>query len=250
MPIIPFIPLIGAGLGAAGNILGGTKGARTSESANNTSGTFQDTSSTTGNTSSQFDSYNRGDSLNVVRPADQPEYAGLRDMLISTATNRLGAGSGGLIPGIQATGLQNINRGADLAHQSLQNRLTSRGLGGTAVEGAGLSNLEDRRYGSSNQFLNVDVPRMARDFENQDFDMAASLLGFNRPTLTTTGQNSAIAGGNTAGTSQQDTNRSGSSTGLFSGSSVAPGSTTGNALGSIGDLLGFLYGAGMLGGGR
>jgi len=101
-------------------------------------------------------------------------------MLINQAMQRLQEGPD-VISGIQAQGLRNINEGSNLSQQALENRLTSRGLGGTAVEGAGLSDIETRRFGEQSRFLNEAIPALERQFQSQDLADALAVFGYRLP---------------------------------------------------------------------
>jgi hypothetical protein len=108
-------------------------------------------------------------------PIEQPEFSPLRDQLLKTAMGRLQSPST-LGPGLEATGMRNINANADLTRQSMENRLGGAGLLGSGVHGAGLNNLDMRRFGDINDLQNIEIPRLERDFANQDFNMANNLF--------------------------------------------------------------------------
>ena len=114
-------------------------------------------------------------SANQQTAIEPPEYTGLRDLLISTATKRLSSPSS-LGPGFEATGIRTINQNADLTQQSLENRLGAAGLLGSGVHGAGLTNLETRRFGDINDLSNIEIPRLERELSNQDIDLATRIF--------------------------------------------------------------------------
>ena len=103
------------------------------------------------------------------------EYQPLRDLLISTAMNRLKTPST-LMPGFEATGIRNINENVGLMRQSLENRLGGAGLLGSGVHGAGLTSLEMGRFRDINDLQNIGLPRLERDFANQDVDLATRIF--------------------------------------------------------------------------
>jgi hypothetical protein len=161
------------GLGAAGGFLSGRKGAR------------QQT---------------------AIEP---PEFMPLRDQLISKALERL-RGQSTLPGGYLAEGVQNINRNAALAQQALENRMGGAGLLGSGIHGAGISDLGSRRFGDINQLENIAIPRMERDFANQDIGLASGIFGQRVP------------------------------------GTQLPGSALGEGLGSGAELLAYMYGQGNL----
>lgn len=179
MPVVPFLPAIIGAAGSVGSALISRTGARTQTS----------------------------------KPLEPPEFSPLRDSLMKQAMGRLNSPSG-LAPGFEATGLQNINQNAGLAQQSLENRLGGAGLLGSGIHGAGLSNLETRRFGDVNRLQNIEIPRLERDFQNQDFQSALQLYGARNPGTQT----------------------------------VLPGSAAGSGIGTAAELLAFLYGSGAFGG--
>jgi len=103
------------------------------------------------------------------------EFSELSALLREQAAEKLRSPSA-LPEGFISSGISNINRGADLAEQSLSNRLTSRGLAGSPVEGAGLTNLEISRFGQINQLENVTAPLAEQDLQDRDFRNALSLF--------------------------------------------------------------------------
>ena len=143
---------------------------------------------------------------------EPPEYQPLRDLLISTAMKRLESPST-LGPGFLAEGVQNINQGSDLARQSMENRLGASGLLGSGVHGAGLTGLETRRFGDINRLENIDIPRLEREFGNQDVDLATRIFSQRVPGV------------------------------------QLPGSAAGSGISTAAEMLAMLYGRRLIGGG-
>ena len=146
-------------------------------------------------------------SANKQTPIESPEFSPLRDQLIATAMKRLQSPSS-LGPGFEATGIRNINENSDLLRQSMENRLGGAGLLGSGVHGAGLNKLDISRFGDINDLQNIEIPRLERDFANQDVDLATSIFNSRK-------------------------------TGV-----QLPGSATGSLFTSAGNMLAYLYGQG------
>lgn len=193
------IPAALTGLSAVGGALGQRKGARTGEQ----SSTFDNTYTTTPNIS--------------------PENASLADLTRSMITKRLSSPTP--LAGYQAQGLGNINRTSDLVRQSIQNRLSSAGLGGSPIEGNALAQAELSRGGQVAGFLNQ-LPLLERELGGRDIEMASRFGALQPHGTTATGR--------------------GSSAGTF----TAPGSALSGAFGDTASMLGWLAGMGMLGGGQ
>jgi hypothetical protein len=147
------------------------------------------------------------------------------DMMRGIFTKRLMPGGSSLPAGFVEEGISGINRNADLSQQSLENRLSGRGLLGSGGYGAGTTDIESRRFGDINNLELVQAPRMEREFQDLDLSGAMNLYGLQRPTVTTTG----------------------SQTGT--GTQTAPGSALGSGLTGSAQLMAYLLGKGVLGGG-
>ena len=144
-------------------------------------------------------------------PIEQPEFSPLRDQLLQTAMKRLQSPST-LGPGFEATGIRNINTNADLSRQSMENRLGGAGLLGSGIQGAGLNNLEMRRFGDINDLQNIEIPRLERSFANEDIGLATNIFNSRK-------------------------------TGV-----QMPGSAVGSGLSTAAELLAYLYGRGAFNG--
>jgi hypothetical protein len=121
--------------------------------------------------------------------------------------------------GYEANGISDINSTFDPIEMSVNNSLTSRGLGTSPVAGAADATLGAARGGSIAQFLNT-IPDRRRQMENEDFD-AARMFYATRPMGTTTTQKGTV---------------------------INPGNVAAGAFGSAGEMLAYLAGKGLLGG--
>lgn len=163
-------------------------------------------------------------SAQTSAPTVNPEYSPLQKMLIDRATASLGSPTS-LPRGYEEGGIRTINKTYDLAGQSLGNSLTARGLGGSAIAGAGESRLASGRASDIVQFQSQ-LPLVQRQLQQEDLANAMSMLNFGMG-RTNTGTNTGT------GTSTSQSNS---------------GSPWGAGLGSIGQVLGFMYGNGSFGG--
>jgi hypothetical protein len=156
-------------------------------------------------------------STNTITPTFAPEFKTLSDMLRFRAEDRLRNSVD--MGGYQASGVANINDAFAGIQQASDNNLTSRGLATSPVAGAVGANLQTARGGSIAEFLNT-IPLLQRQLQDQDTASALNVLNIGRGTTST-------------GT----------------GTGVAPGSAAGGAFGSAAEMLAFLAGQGLLGGG-
>ncbi len=193
-PAMPFlIPALGSvGASAVGGALAGRAGNRTQTSESSRTGS--------------------------ITPIEPEQFKGLEDLLIGRATGRLNSPIP--IEGLRAGGISGINDVFNTSRQSLENRLTNRGLSTSPVAGAGEATLEASRASEISRFENQ-LPLIERSLQDEDFRNALALFG-QRP-----------IGQRTEGTS--------------TGEVVFPGSPTGGAFSGAGSMLGFLIGQGILG---
>lgn len=191
-----------------------------------------------------------------------PEYQGLGDNMKSILAGRLASGvSGGPSPfgqGYLSTGTAAINDQYGTMRKALENRLSSSGMFGSAgPTEAGYGYLDANR-GRDIANLRGQVPLLDRQLQDQDLGMAAQLarvfgLGQKQHSESTTN------------TTQRGTSTSSSSGGGGGGSIIPPnilpdafyqahagesGGGLTNTLGTIGGILGLLYGMGVFGGGN
>lgn len=183
---LAWLPAALGGASAVGGLLSNTKGART------------------------------GQQTNTTVPVEPAGYATLGDLLRSRAVERLRSSMD--MSGLEANGIADINSAFDPVEMSVNNSLTSRGLGTSPVAGAADATLGAARGGSIAQWLNQ-IPQIQRDYQSQDFAAANSVFA-SRP----------------LGSTQ-------------SGTVINPGSAAGSAFGSAAEMLAFLAGQGLLGGG-
>lgn len=145
-------------------------------------------------------------------------YASLGDLLRKRITDRLNSTYD--LSGYEANGLTDINDAFSGAQTNLNADLTARGLATSPVAATANTNLATERGGNIAQFLNS-LPDRRRAMEGEDLTRAAGFYAA-RPLTTTTTQ---------------------------SGTQILPGSAAGGAFGSAAEMLAFLAGQGLLGGG-
>lgn len=156
-----------------------------------------------------------GPQTTTVTPNENPAYATLGDMLRQRAKQRL-AGSFDL-GGYTASGIGNINEAFTGFGDTLNNELTSRGLASSPVAASAMSNADIARRGNIAQFLNT-LPQVQRQIESQNFNDAAGFYN-------------AAPQGQTQVTEQ-------------------PGGALAGGIGSAAEMLAFLAGQGLIGGGE
>lgn len=154
----------------------------------------------------------------TTMPVENHAYATLGDMLRARATERLRSSMD--LSGLEASGISDINSTFDPVEMSVNNSLTSRGLGTSPVAGAADATLGAARGGSIAQWLNQ-LPTLKRQYQNEDFN-AANMVFAGRPLGQTTQQQGTV---------------------------VQPGSVAGGGIGSAAEMLAFMAGQGLLGGG-
>lgn len=156
-------------------------------------------------------------------PTMAPEYQGIQQQLIPMIQNRL-ANPYKLPPGFEQAGIRNINKTYDLAGQGLANNMTARGLGRSAIAGAGENALASGRASEIVQYQGT-LPLIQRQFQQEDIGQAMNLMNMGRGVSNT---------GTQTGTSE---------------SQVGGGSPLGAGLSGLAQALAFMRGRGMFGGG-
>lgn len=156
-------------------------------------------------------------------PTLAPEYKGIQSALVPMIQNKL-ANPYKLPAGFEQAGIRDINKTYDLAGQSLSNNMTARGLGRSAIAGAGENALADGRASEIVQYQGT-LPLIQRGFQSEDIGQAMALMNMGRGSSTTG-----------TGTSTSD-------------SATGEGSALGSGISSLVRMLGYLRGQGMLGGG-
>lgn len=159
MPAAVLGPVLGAAIGGGASIVGGALANKHTQSTTPT-----------------------------LDPAMQP----LQNQVLQMIQARL-AHPSGVPAGYVGSGIRDLNASADAGRQATENALTSRGLGTSPIAGHAdlMSNLA--RAGSIGRFR-ADVPRVARQLQNQDLGLANTVLGQGRG-LTQTGTSGGGAGG-------------------------------------------------------
>ncbi len=147
----------------------------------------------------------------TAMPTVSPEYKTLGDLLRSRAEERLRSTID--MRGYEANGISNINDAFGGISQTLNNNLTSRGLGTSPVAGAVDANTQMARGGNIAQFLNT-IPQLQRQMQSDDMTQAMNIF-------------------------QQGLGQT----------NVGAGSALGSAFGSGAEMLAFLHGKGAFGGG-
>lgn len=151
-------------------------------------------------------------------PATPEAYQPLEQSLIDMSMKRLQGSTN--LGGYEANALRDINATGKLQEQTLENRLTSMGLGTSPIAGHAYATMEAGR-GQSIAQLKGSLPLLQRAMQDQDFQNALALFGKSR------GQ---------------------TMTGTTSGETTQPGNMAGGAFSSAASMLGWLYGQGKLGG--
>lgn len=147
-------------------------------------------------------------------PTLAPQYSPLEQLVLGRITARL-QNPTGLPAGYATGGIRQINSTYDAIGQTLNNRLSARGLASSPVAGAAETKLQTSRGGDIGTFR-ANLPLVERQMQNEDLNAAAGILSQGR-------------GSTTTGTS----------------------TTGGGAAGGFSDLatyIGYLYGTGQLGG--
>lgn len=157
--IVPFIPLISAGVGAAGSYFGG-KAANKAKSS--------------------------------TSPTYAPEFNPLKDRILQMTMQRLATDPD--LSGYQSSGISNINRVYRNAGTAQSNALTARGLSTSPIAGTVDATRENARAGEVAGFENQ-IPLLARQQKMQDLSMAGDVLNFGRGSTTQGESGGGTAGG-------------------------------------------------------
>lgn len=160
------------------------------------------------------------------------------------------------LSGYTQSGLQQINRGSDLANQAIQNTLAARGLSWSPAAANATVQQQQNRVGQQEQFLQQ-IPLLQRQLQQQALSQV--MQGFSAlPTDTSTTATGSTTGSQT-GTTEQTTNstQNQQGTNLVSGNPAA-GAISGFGAGLLGpgqngnsnlsDLMSRLFGGGGNGG--
>ncbi len=208
------------------------------------------TSTSGSSTSSTGYSNTRGTSTNqyINQPFITQDYAPLATLQRDTIYNRLQ--QGGLPEGYQNEGLRNIGQAGSIAAKSLEEALTSRGLGRATA--AGQDQLAGNLAGAQSSFLNS-LPMLARDNQTQDLGLAQGAIG--QFGTGQTGRSLSTNNSTTNSRNQSDTSGFSTSPGGFDYggygsllSSIMPyyqGGRQGGQFGNIASILASLFGGGF-----
>ena len=196
-----------------------------SSSQTNTTGTTNQ--NTTGTTNQNTTGTNTTNGTNVTTPNLSPGQQGLIDQL----TKQYAGITGGIpaaMEGIKNTGLQSINRGAQLANTGLNENLAARGLASSPAAGVATSNLDNQRFASQNQFLQslpLTQQQMTLNAMGQAGNFALGIphgqtqttSGTGTTNQQTTGTTNQTTAGTTTGTSSMQGSQGGGLQGLLGG---------------------------------
>ena len=141
-----------------------------------------------------------------------PAFQGIQGLLMKQIMARL-TNPSKLPTGYEAGAISGINNTYGLAQQSLDNRMTARGLGTSPIAGAGETNMQLGRAGEISR-MQAGLPLIERQLQDQDLAAAQALLGLGRGQTTT---------------------------------QTMPGNMLGGGAQSLSSMLAFLYGSGAFG---
>lgn len=150
-------------------------------------------------------------------PTLDPAYSGLQSLILPMIQNRL-KNPTGLPTGFESSGISAINRTYAAGNQSLENILSSRGLGTSPIAGSALARRDASRLSDISNFR-TQIPIFEKQARDEDLATALQVLGLGRGSTTT-----YTEGG-----------------GGF-------GSALGGGIGSLAGMIGFLMASGLLGG--
>ena len=176
----------------------------------------------------QSTSTSTGQGASSSTPTIAPWAQGLQQSLVPMITERL-MNPKDYSAGIERTGVKNINRTYDLAEQSLGNNLAARGMSRSGMAGAAEGRLAGARAGDIVN-LQESLPLIQRQMHQEDIGTGMNLMNMARGTNQTHNYNQTGTGNSTTTTG-------------------GPGGFAG-ATGGLIDMLGYMYGAGMFGGGK
>lgn len=154
-------------------------------------------------------------STSTTTPTLDPAYGPIQSMLLQQIQQRM-TNPSKLPSGYEAGQISSINNTYNQVGQSLDNRLTARGLGTSPVAGAGAATLEAGRGGDIVR-MQQGLPLIERQMQNDDLAQAMQMLGYGRGTTVTS-------------------------------TATTPSNMLGGAATSLSSMLAYLYGKGALGG--
>lgn len=151
----------------------------------------------------------------TTMPAADPAYGGLQKLLIDQAMSRINSPSA-LPAGFETQGIGQINRTFDTIGQGIGNRAAAMGVSGGAGEQYA-NNMANISRGGQIAGFQTQIPLQERAMRMEDLGFANNVLGSQRYGQTTT---------NTSG------------------------GGLGGGISNLAGMLGYLYGAGKIGGGK
>lgn len=143
-------------------------------------------------------------------PTLDPAYGPLQRMLLEHIQGRL-TNPTGLPANYETGGIANINKSYELTNQNTANRLTAAGLSRSPIAGNAIAQSNRARAGDIGNFR-ANLPLVSQQLQDQDLNLASSLLNFGR------GQTSTASG--------------------------SSGGGVGGGFDSLATMLGYLYGSG------
>jgi len=154
-------------------------------------------------------------------PVMGPEWSGIFNQLLDFNKSRMGSDVD--LSGYETAGIGGINKTYDTINRAISNDLSARGLSSSPIAGSADVRSQIARGGDIGTFRGT-LPLVQRGFEQENYQNLLNLFG------------KVPVGQKTTGTS--------------SGQVTYPGSVAGSVFGGMGDILAFLMGKGVLGGGK
>lgn len=133
----------------------------------------------------------------TTQPFILPEWMKVGNQVRSEVEGRL-ANPYSLPRGYQAAGLANINDAFDLTNQTLDNRLSSSGLGGGPMAEAAMAGSGNVRAKAVSGFLN-ELPLTERQLRTEDLQLASSILEAFGKGQKTSGKSTTVSSGSSSG---------------------------------------------------
>lgn len=125
-------------------------------------------------------------------PTTAPEFQGLQNMILPMISKRL-SNTSALPAGYAESGMHNINEIFDAAGQSIENDVTSRGLGTSPIASSAMAHHNRGRATELAKFSNT-LPMLERQFANEDMDIASRILNMGMGQSTSSTSNSSGTG--------------------------------------------------------
>lgn len=204
-------------------LLGGTSGAFGTPSSSNTKSTGTTGSNITGSTTAN----QTATSTPTLDEAGQT----IESQLSPVVRQLLGFPMD--LSGYTSSGIDQINRNADLQRQSIDAIMASRGLSTSPISATAALIADQNRLNQISDFQNS-IPLLRNQLLNTNLSSAISALGATPRGITSSGNTSGSNVEANTGTSSSDSNTTGST-----------GGGIGGALGGLGTILGYLLASGL-----